>query len=106
MKIAITGSIGIIKNREKAKARVVRLDKKIKAGDTVQRKYKLVTGDKTIEGVVLKKNINKISGDSWLRIAVKGNLNYKILSPEKKCRKIDKKYKLHESGQMKLFKEV
>lgn len=82
------------------------MSKKIEVGDTVQRKYTFGTEDKTIEGVVLGKDINKVSGETWLRIAVKGNLQYKILSPEKRCRKINKKYKLHEDGKMKLFEEV
>lgn len=82
------------------------MSKKIKVGDTVQRKYAFGTGDKIIEGVVLEKDINKVSGENWLIIAVKGNLQYKILSPEKRCKKIDKKYKLHENGKMKLFEEV
>jgi len=84
---------------------VIRLSKKIKVGDTVQRKYKFGTGDKTIEGVVLGKDINKVSGETWLRIAVKGNLQYKILSPEKRCKKIDKKYNPYEYGKTKFFKE-
>jgi hypothetical protein len=75
----------------------------MKKGDTVKREFNFGTGDKTIEGVIVQADYHESNQETWLRIAVDGDLTHINLSADSKCEKIDKEIKLHENGKMSLF---
>jgi len=72
-------------------------------GDSVKREFHFGTGDKTIEGVIVQADYHESNQETWLRIAVDGDLNHINLTPDSKCEKIEKEIKLHEDGKMSLF---
>ena len=73
-------------------------------GDSIQRRYTFNTGTEILEGKIIQVDIKeKIKPKKWVRIAVNGDLNYIVLSPANKCKKINKNFKLHKEGRMSLF---